>query len=380
MLDKTVESLGGIQDELLIADGMINAVPQSGLPLTEEHIGEWFPDAHISSHVWDSQSVKRTWLLEKARSLRCDWLLQIDADERLHNGDRLKAWLPTWGGDAFPIPFQVEPWQLLCATWKCIRVGAWTRVAAGGAYIEHVDGTVYCVVPPDGRVPDGAEKFLPLLTHHPDERPPGRRDIRLGELENSLEPPPPDAPEYRPLDLRPRGLVQSPAVGATTNTVYYCDQCGARYGGPGVCDNGHTPNEVSPVGDDSSGDAGTAPDGAALASTGETTAATVPGADPSATAAPEAVDASPADPVPPPSIPDPADGTTAVGEAAEVGSADTAEAAPDGPSQPPEAPGWDGPVTGKTSTNPGWQWQATQAIANAQAALADAIAAINQAG
>ncbi len=202
MLDKTVESLGGIADELLIADGVIrgvdrtsgNLAPFLDFPAVELRMGEWFPDAHISSHVWDSQSVKRTWLLEKARSLRCDWLLQIDADERLHNGDRLKAWLPTWGGDAFPIPFQVEPWQLLCATWKCIRVGAWTRVVAGGAYIEHVDGTVYCVVPPDGRVPDGAEKFLPLLTHHPDERPPGRRDIRLGELENSLEPPPPDAP------------------------------------------------------------------------------------------------------------------------------------------------------------------------------------------
>jgi len=33
-----------------------------------------------------------------------------------------------------------------------------------------------------------------------------------------------------------------------TSTVYYCDQCGTRYAGPGLCENGHPAAEVVKVG------------------------------------------------------------------------------------------------------------------------------------
>ncbi len=204
----------------------------------------WLPElAHISSHPWDSQSQKRTWLLDKARQLGCDWLLQIDADERLHGAAKLREWLPSWGYDAFPLPFQVEPDQLLCATWKCLRVAAWSRVVAGGAYIEHADGNVYCVVPPDGRPPAEASSFLPWISHHPDERPEGRRMIRLGELEEALEPPPP-ALEWVSAGLDPAPLIASGLVELDPQGFWYCDQCGRRYSGPGVCSEEHPPNEV----------------------------------------------------------------------------------------------------------------------------------------
>jgi hypothetical protein len=255
MLQQTIASLQGIADELLIADGAITGINLQGLPVTSAWVPagadraepSWLPaDTHVSSHEWPSQSVKRTWLLDKARQLGCDWLLQIDADERLHGAAKLREWLPSWGYDAFPLPFQVEPDQLLCATWKCLRVGAWARVVAGGAYIEHADGNVYCVVPPDGRPPAAAASFLPWISHHPDERPEGRRMIRLGELEEALEPPPP-ALEWVSAGLDPAPLIASALVEPDPNGFWYCDQCGRRYSGPGVCSEEHPPAEVQKV-------------------------------------------------------------------------------------------------------------------------------------
>ena len=255
MLEQTLESVAGIHDELIVADGLIqNIWTELG------HISDldWLPSSetvHVQQGYWASQSAKRTFLLLKAKELECDWLLQIDADERLHNGELLREWLPSWAGDAFPLPFQVNADQLLGASWKCLRTAAWQRVTSGGAYLLHADGTEYCVVPPDGRgalveylrLAEVDAWRLPWLSHHPEERLGERKLIRLGDLEHDLEPVP-DVPYYAPPGLRPRGLLDSAPMSSTpAEATHYCDQCGAKYSGPGLCEQGHPPNQVTPL-------------------------------------------------------------------------------------------------------------------------------------
>lgn len=266
MLRKSIGSVAAIADELLIADGLIEGVGSGGLPPITEGLLDGrldailegaeldaglepgaLPPPYVTQHSWKGQAEKRTWLLNKARTLKCDWLLQLDADERLHNPEKLAAWLPSWAYDAFPIPFQVEPHQLLCATWKCLRVDAWARIVAGGAFIEHTNGTVYCVVPAHGRPPDGSEGILPWISHHPDERPAERRAIRLGELEEILEPPPMDSPYFEPPSLEARSMLEPRFMSTPTEATHYCNQCGTRYGGPGICTLGHPAAEVTPL-------------------------------------------------------------------------------------------------------------------------------------
>lgn len=255
MLEQTIASLDDIQDELIVADGLIENIP------TElGHVSDldWLPTTehtHVIQRFWTSQSAKRTYLLLKAKELGCEWLLQIDADERLHNAAFLKEWLPTWAGDAFPIPFEVDPGHLLGASWKCLRTAAWQRVTAGGAYLLHARGIEYCVVPPSGTGPavdylrseEVGAWSLPWLSHHYDERIGERRLIRLGDLEHDLEPVP-DVPYYAPPGLRPRRLLDSaPVSDVAAEATYYCDQCGAKYAGPGLCEQGHPPNQVTPL-------------------------------------------------------------------------------------------------------------------------------------
>lgn len=260
----TVASAAALRvDALLVADGVIDGVPAGELGDTSPGIHESVSRCSAARNVvesrrWSSQSEKRTWLLEQAREQGCEWLVQIDADERLHNAALLRTYLEGWTADAFPLPFEVDPGVLLGATWKCLRAPAWPRVVAGGAYLEHVDGNTYCAVPPGNRAPmaetfenlDVYRSIVPWLSHHPDERPAERRAIRLGELEHDLEPPP-HVPYYDTPSLRARPLLESAAVSdeQTTQQLYACPQCGARYITAGVCEQGHAPAAVVAVGE-----------------------------------------------------------------------------------------------------------------------------------
>lgn len=267
-------------DLILLCDGVIDGVDQGGLPdmsdlpSTIDGYGISFLNdrpvtVRVESHRWSSQSAKRSWLLDTARTHGCDWLLQIDADERLHNAHLLRPFLDGWPADAFPVPFEVDPGVMLGATWKCLRVNAWRKVVSGGAYIEHRDGTVYCVTPPGNAAP-GVERFdnleqyrqiAPWLSHHPELRPEGRRAIRLGEVEHILEPPP-HVEGYLTPSLAARPVLASPAVtdqadGTATDSIHdgapaaewACTQCGARYSSPGICEAGHPATAVIAVSD-----------------------------------------------------------------------------------------------------------------------------------
>lgn len=180
------------------------------------------PLRYLSIPIWRSQSEKRTVILEEARAGRCDWLLQIDADEQLHNGELLRPMLeqaPAWSS-CFPIPFEWAPGEWHGTLWKCVKVAAWRRWVAASDLLETIDGDVYQVCTPGNRAPHVAElddadlrRGLPWISHHADERPVGRRQLRVGELEHDLEPLPanPPRPAYPTLDARPLEQVSSPA-------------------------------------------------------------------------------------------------------------------------------------------------------------------------
>lgn len=245
-LEAALRSTAGVVDEVLIADGLIDGVPDLGLSYLSDL--SWLQDADylpervpISAKRWASLSAACTWLLTTAKQLDVDWLLYIDADQELHNGEHLRPYLESWGGDAFPIPRQDQR-RHLCP-WQCVRVSAFTRYVAGCFILETTSGEQVSLVPPGG--PDESLfefERMPWISHHPNRRPPWRRKQRLGQLETILEPPPPVEAIRLPSLIVSRLVEGSP--GQAGPPAWYCDQCGARYYGPGTCSNQHAPREL----------------------------------------------------------------------------------------------------------------------------------------
>lgn len=50
-------------------------------------------------------------------------------------------------------------------------------------------------------------------------------------------------------DQEQETTTETEPAAAAAGTIYTCDQCGTRYGGPGVCQNGHEPADVIPLAD-----------------------------------------------------------------------------------------------------------------------------------
>lgn len=189
LVERTLATVADVADELIVVDGICAGVDAGGLPPLTEEWGPRGMAAHRLERPHVTQSAKRSALLEAARELGCEWLVSIDADERLHDvGAGLRAFLEAERRDYWPIPFQYEddgPAKL--AAWKCVRVPAWRRVVSQGGFLEHASGIVYAVWNTQN-APASFERWLPWLSHHPAERPPRRAGIRLGVVEHELEP------------------------------------------------------------------------------------------------------------------------------------------------------------------------------------------------
>jgi hypothetical protein len=263
LLARACDSIAAVADELILCDGVVAGVDRAGLPALTE---EWPPlpaGTVLLNQPHVTQSCKRSSMLRAAAELKCDWLLSLDADERYHEGRvPLRKLLATWEGDAFPLRFlhgfgatnrDTDPAGEAAAAWKLIRVAAWAGWRAGSCYLCHRNGRVYGVM---GRIDSAPAGYLPYVTHHPEERAAGRGTIRLGVVEFELEPPPPWAAELplpgftAPSLLQPaRRLLAQPEGGRMdgTEATYYCTQCGARFAGPGLCENGHPASEVQPL-------------------------------------------------------------------------------------------------------------------------------------
>lgn len=215
-LEASLRSTAGFVDHVLIADGLIDGVPDLGLPHHSDlswlaEPSDWLPRRlPISSgdgrgyFPWSSLSAACSWLLATARVYGADWLLFVDADQELHNGDLLEPWLAAWEGDAFPIQRIDGPGRPMVCPWQAIRVSAFRRFVSGCYVLETTAGDLVNLVP-DGLGPETLLQTRPWISHHPERRPQWRAAHRLGSLETILEPPPAGVPTL----TQPANLVQS---------------------------------------------------------------------------------------------------------------------------------------------------------------------------
>ncbi len=239
-LDNCVESIRGVVDEIVIADGLIDGIDAGGLdPLTSRiGLAEAAPDAIVRQGRWPTQSAQRNWTLDVARGLECDWLLTIDADEELRNASALRPWLEVWDYDAFPLPFYfTDVVNAQPCPFKCLRVAGWKRYICQGSILENRAGEIVQLTG-QGAWSDPAAEGLPYLVHRPELRPLGRREIRLSEHELALEPYPDGViPWAGPVQHTPPALLVDAlaAAAGSSRPVWYCPGCGRRYAGPGSC-------------------------------------------------------------------------------------------------------------------------------------------------
>lgn len=218
-LEPCLRSTAGHVDHVIIADGRIDGVPNehelpdnSDLSWLADRSLDWLPERiPISSRSsvpglapWPTLSSACTWILNAARRLEVDWLLFVDSDQELHNGQHLRTWLGVQErysvGDAFPIRRAERRGAMYCP-WQCVRVDAFERYLAGCYILEHRSEGPVTLVPPgplDQRIMPQWSSSAPWLSHHPERRPPWRQAVRLGSLETALEPPP-DVPLLRSL-------------------------------------------------------------------------------------------------------------------------------------------------------------------------------------
>jgi hypothetical protein len=158
--------------------------------------------------TWNRQADMRDHGRELARGVYgADWYVQLDADERLHNGAALVNILGAFPGFAYPIPYLHDAGggTLAGSLLPCKVIRADTcRIVAACEYVEHA-GAVYNLsgFALERPVPAG----LPYIVHQPELRHAPHR--RLSSLEetltrNGVEPKPADAIRWqRPLWLVP---------------------------------------------------------------------------------------------------------------------------------------------------------------------------------
>ncbi len=189
------------------------------------------------------------WAADHRRRPRSDvWFLQLDADERLVHGERLRAVLERWPHAAFPIPLVQESGDTTLAPFKCFRARDATIVACSEYVRIGKARTLYnlagYVLPRD--VPRAALlDAWPFLFHRPSLRGPGiRAGARLSLEELSVETRPADAIQWPlpPLTLngRTRAMTKVDAGGSVIEYEagdgdYACPACGLRYDTPGIC-------------------------------------------------------------------------------------------------------------------------------------------------
>lgn len=249
-LANTLRSVRPYVDRIVLADGLIDGIdtelPALSDPLELDALQTRFAIDAVASHRWRSQSQQRQWTLEAAKAHRCDWLLAIDADEQLCNGDALRPWLEVWKWDAFPLPFYFTDTEAAQpAAFKCLHVPDWNRYVVQGSILENRRGEVV-QVHGQNLWHQAKESGMPYLIHRPELRSEQRQRIRLSEHEVELEPYPENVkawlePVYAPALLSPDAelvcsLEQAARLGVP---VWYCPGCGRRYAGPGSCSRQH---------------------------------------------------------------------------------------------------------------------------------------------
>jgi hypothetical protein len=256
-LDQCLQSLTGVVDGIVLIPGPLQFLAEVD---AERVIGDDYrrfegprnpPVVTLVDAPWPTLADKRNAGLANARHQGADWVLAIDADEQLHNGDQLRATLAHYPYQAYPIAFiSDDVGKVTRAPWKVYRADRWWHVAQSSFMrFEAERSVVYQLEPQDEQGLDRElATLLPHITHHPERRPQWRQvpELRLGHTENTIEP----APDEHRLWKAPSIFLHDqlrwrPDVSETP--AYYCDQCGERYLAPGICVKEHPPVVVVPL-------------------------------------------------------------------------------------------------------------------------------------
>lgn len=188
------------------------------------------------------------------------WLLQLDADEALVHGDRLRATLERWPHPAYPLPLVQENGDATLAPFKLLRLPA--EIVACSEYVRFAgDSTTWNLA--GYRLPAELRPALlegPFLLHTPGLRQGIRRAVRLSRDELAVETRPDGAVQWPlpPLTLTRRFAVKADDDGTMREYEagdgdYACPGCGKRYDTPGICEGSsespHEPLQVEAVAD-----------------------------------------------------------------------------------------------------------------------------------
>lgn len=215
-LEAAIASVVDHVDGVYVVDGVIDGATTSPYPIRgsdEEELralelryGDQLTIVRCG-RPWDSQAAKGNAMLELARGhgrgADDPFVLVLDADEELHNGEKLRSYLGEtrlngytwhqWRFPVYPIPFEVAPGQVVRACFKLLRAHVWEYVARWSfAQTRPGESAVPYFLGAEQVPVEEVElaKLGPWLSHHPERRPAGRADIRLSEVEAILASPP----------------------------------------------------------------------------------------------------------------------------------------------------------------------------------------------
>lgn len=174
-MDACLDALSPWVDDVVVCEGAIEGVDLKGID---------------PGYLFRSQAEKFNLILEEARSSGADWLLKVDADEILGNGDRLHQWLDYWSLSAFPLPVYYQGLasgkDSVPHACKLIHVDSWKRYLHCNV-LESISGEVFQVIGWNLSPWSAARYGVPYLDHRPDLREGVRATIRLSEIEDQIE-------------------------------------------------------------------------------------------------------------------------------------------------------------------------------------------------
>jgi hypothetical protein len=242
----------------LSTEGVVDhhSVYRGGIASVTAGAGPWATQAAMRDA---GRQAAEAWAAMMGRQDEHLWLLQLDADEALVNGERLRELLADYRPRAYPIGYVQEDGQLTLAPFKLFRLPA--RIVACSEYVRFGrERTTYCLAgyeaPAELRAPLLAR---PFIYHTPSARTPlTRRYRRLSDVELEIEERPATAVQWPlpSLTLRRRRTVKTDDDGTMreyekADGDWYCPGCGTRYDTAGICEgtgeSKHEPLDVEKV-------------------------------------------------------------------------------------------------------------------------------------
>jgi len=196
------------EDPATLARAVASLPPQFHSFTYEAPLRRLTGGAHVEGHGrhFGTESELRNFGRMHAQQVGAKWWLQLDADERLVNGEQLQAILEHWPTPAYPLPRCYplprveEDGAVTFCPYKLVRLPC--RLVVGCDHFRFGDELTLWRLSVDRSATEYERPTLlqgPHLLHEPSRRTSSRP--RLGTVENVLEPRPAYAVEW-PLPLQ----------------------------------------------------------------------------------------------------------------------------------------------------------------------------------